>query len=373
MRYNTMPQIYAVSDFHLGGANRPKSNDAIIAFLDKLRSKKFDQLLLLGDVFDRWAHPIEVMPPEYLTLTSENSDVWKKIVSIAKEKRVLYFPGNHDFEIKKFKDVFSPVEVIDPSEYSQEFPELFAAHGNSVSLLDAEGASDKGDLPYPLGYFKVRFHHTESRISNVPLQYDRFVNRANSKVIRRLQKESSKKRLSKCELDCLLSFISDTILHGLRKDLEKGFPGESLDEIIIKVPDVSSKISFQYVLENYKGFAHRFYYEQFIPSILHADPLCVPWEKLMHAVDIFRTGGLGWYAKCVSEKYPYRLVLMGHTHLALSTLIPIESTSVGNGSRKVAYVNTGCWCSNPMGMPNTVAETSDRDIVLSAPNETVSF
>jgi Uncharacterized protein conserved in bacteria len=84
-------RILCVSDAHLftNTADREKT------LVDVLRREEYDELILMGDIYDFWFEYSGFIPSYAIKLTSE-------IVRMADSKKVYFLSGNHDAWVGKF-------------------------------------------------------------------------------------------------------------------------------------------------------------------------------------------------------------------------------------------------------------------------------
>lgn len=126
MSYQTDPRkIFCASDLHIG---YEKSNiGTIYKFLD-IASKKADELILCGDVFDMWRYPITDINKD-TPMSKRIIDISKSINNIAKNIPTTIIWGNHDYQlgknIDKYRDIFSNIRITDEFFYGN----MYFCHG----------------------------------------------------------------------------------------------------------------------------------------------------------------------------------------------------------------------------------------------------
>ncbi len=84
-------RILCLSDAHLSTNTRSREKSLI----EILRGENYDELILLGDIYDFWFEYEGFIPSYAIMLTSE-------IIRIAESKKVYFLSGNHDAWIGKF-------------------------------------------------------------------------------------------------------------------------------------------------------------------------------------------------------------------------------------------------------------------------------
>ena len=120
-----------IADAHY---NRPKSERALELLLEEIADGQIEtpQLFLLGDIFDALFGGVP-------HTAKENAEVIGLIEKIAKEKEVIYFEGNHDFQLHRF---FSKNIKVFPI---QRQPVMIKGNQKKICLAH-------GDFDAPFGY-----------------------------------------------------------------------------------------------------------------------------------------------------------------------------------------------------------------------------
>lgn len=113
-----------ISDVHLG------SRECKAEFLlDFLRSTECENLYLLGDIVDLWC----MKKKGSLYWPQAHNNVIRTILGKAKHNtRVIYIPGNHDYEFREYdKLVFGNVEIhLDYIHVTADRRKLYLTHGD---------------------------------------------------------------------------------------------------------------------------------------------------------------------------------------------------------------------------------------------------
>ena len=141
-----MCTIVSISDVHIKKAQDNPSR-LFLRFLDHEKTQQADIIVLLGDIFDLMIGPYS----EYLRKFQE---VFEKLNSLAKTKRVCYFQGNHDFHLKGL------------FKRQKKFPHL-----SRVEIY-------KTGQVFSLGQRRIYFEHgDDTEIENLPYKiYKMFLN-----------------------------------------------------------------------------------------------------------------------------------------------------------------------------------------------------
>ena len=177
-----------ISDVHIGaGRFSPESQDKdkyqydwdwlslqetenfmnFIRFLHSGYDGEYDTVVLLGDIFDNWVFPHDLVPPtmEELLKAEKNKQVVEELNELASKKKVYYVPGNHDMHASELiiKAHF-PNFVYCPVRFSSN--RLIAEHGHRYAMFNAPPRYSKNILGLPLGYFISRIEATKKAISD---------------------------------------------------------------------------------------------------------------------------------------------------------------------------------------------------------------
>jgi len=146
-------RFLVLSDLHLGahpGVHHDGVAEQAVAILEKARlNKTADVVVLNGDVFDNWAHPIDAKPPSWTVIMCQ-PDVEPftgELLNWGKEN-VWYVRGNHDFDVG---NLFNVTMFTEGTAYKQ----LWFEHGHRMDFFNAP---DPAGRKYPFGYFITRVH-----------------------------------------------------------------------------------------------------------------------------------------------------------------------------------------------------------------------
>ena len=167
-----------ISDIHIGDNsktcwyNKEFHEPYLKRTLEYVISKKdeFDELVILGDLFDFWTYPPEIQPPSVKKIIQENPNILGKNglldeVVTALKGNVTYVRGNHDINISQ-KD-------LDAIPYSNKNnwrilrkPDIYKknnctfSHGHLFTIFNAPEPSNR----IPVGHFVTRLiSHKVSR------------------------------------------------------------------------------------------------------------------------------------------------------------------------------------------------------------------
>ena len=177
-----------ISDIHLGDARSMgkttsypypypyvwfKDNIGILSkFLDEQVKSDVEQVVILGDLFDRWIIPTDEVPLtdfQAIYNNPDNEPVITALKKLAENHKLTYVPGNHDMifsntaqeqaGIQQFLKDFPEINYIvepDPTHGCYKNGTIVGEHGNYYTLFNAPDPWAKSDWFLPLGYFISR-------------------------------------------------------------------------------------------------------------------------------------------------------------------------------------------------------------------------
>lgn len=169
-------RIY-VSDIHMGAAKNPNSNydynwlgqneaDNFAAFINHLDKKDdVEELILLGDAMDNWVCPIDMVPPTFDEILTNNQKIVSALNFFSQDKKIVYMPGNHDMHmteeiLKKYLPKISfGGSAFNKSRYRTS--RLLAEHGSAYAMFNAPDPINDPRTRLPLGYFISRVAATK--------------------------------------------------------------------------------------------------------------------------------------------------------------------------------------------------------------------
>ena len=164
-------KIIVLSDIHVGTEfptvwyRRDFHEGYLIKVLDYIieNAASIRELVLLGDIFDFWLYPPDVMPPSFDLIIDANPNILGNNgklsqVLTALEGNVVFIPGNHDMNITqedldkiqnpKFKIKLGP-EIYQPDK------KIIFTHGHLFTIFNAPDMNTSLK-PLPIGYFVSR-------------------------------------------------------------------------------------------------------------------------------------------------------------------------------------------------------------------------
>lgn len=135
---------------------------SFVRFLHSGYDRTIDEVILLGDIFDNWVFPHDLVPPtmEELLTAEKNKAVVKELNQLANKTRVYYIPGNHDMHATTITiDKFFPKFIYCPVRFSSH--RLIAEHGHRYAMFNAPPRYSQNIMGLPLGYFISRVEATK--------------------------------------------------------------------------------------------------------------------------------------------------------------------------------------------------------------------
>lgn len=157
-----------ISDVHYDSRYR---RDDFLNFLDKIEANPPNQLILLGDIFDLLFGGIDYT-------IDNNRDIIKRIDELGKITEVIYFEGNHDFNLKK---LFSNIKLIPISQQPMKF------YFNRETILISHG-----DFSIKGIFFFYRRFIEKSFILSLLNRIDKLLGNRIIKKIERRQREKDR-------------------------------------------------------------------------------------------------------------------------------------------------------------------------------------
>lgn len=282
------------------------------------------ELVLLGDVFDLWLYPLNVVPSTVAQILAANPNITMALQQCVQNiPNVYYITGNHDMEVKAGDLVQlgaggKIIQLVTPEWYNEKYQnKRHLEHGNAVDMFNAPDNAGDTIGRYPLGFFITRLVATAQNQSAVWHELIALIQKFHG-----IHKTLGPEAIGVPSMGSLLVEIIITLLEklaGVQDSTRIRFSEPALDN--------------QYTVGNIKNHYGSLYNTWFskYPDI----------EEFLSAMLAgLVSDGLDWYAKkLLSGNAPPKVVVMGHTHHA-------ESSS--------GYDNDGCWCASSLGTGGTI-------------------
>jgi UDP-2,3-diacylglucosamine pyrophosphatase LpxH len=121
------------------------------------------ELVLLGDVFDLWLYPLDVVPWTVDQILAANPGITGALRQcVGNIPNVYYMNGNHDMDVtvadlEGLKSGNKSVQLVTPDQYGSIHQyQRRLEHGHAVDMFSAPDPADDTIQGYPLGYFIAR-------------------------------------------------------------------------------------------------------------------------------------------------------------------------------------------------------------------------
>jgi UDP-2,3-diacylglucosamine hydrolase len=129
----TKPNIYFLSDFHLGAPDYESSlvrEKKLVAFLDSIKDKA-SEIFIVGDMFDFWYEYKKVVPKGYVRLLGKLAELSDAGITMH------FFLGNHDMWMSGYfeKELNIPV-YHEPKVFERNGKKFFIGHGDGLGPGD---------------------------------------------------------------------------------------------------------------------------------------------------------------------------------------------------------------------------------------------
>lgn len=122
-----------ISDFHLGIPDNKKSRereDRIIRFLET-QEGLYDELFILGDMFDFWFEYKHVVPKGFVRIQAKLAAISDKGIPVH------FFTGNHDQWLRDyFQEELGMIVHTDPWSFERHGKKFFVGHGDGLGPGD---------------------------------------------------------------------------------------------------------------------------------------------------------------------------------------------------------------------------------------------
>ncbi len=328
-----------ISDIHISdGATyswfTPSRSDRLAAMLNMVANDpEVGELVLLGDIFDLWLYPVDVVPLTVSQILDRNPKVAAAFkVCVGAKSAVYYLNGNHDMAATQ-ADLADPrltsdgkqIRVITTDWYKQNCNSKWHfEHGHEGDMFNARDDSLETIGEYPLGYFITRLAATAGepkaacdKVRRVLTDFKRDLNPLH--MLSDLEQLSKGSFLVSTIINALVEYANEKTGKDLRDSAPLRLANPALDNVTIG--DVK---------QHYRGLFQRWVKKY--GRVAALDSMLATFED----------DGLDWWAHNLLSASPdLQVVAMGHTH----------SIRPAGGAGPAAnpdpnYYNDGCWCTD---------------------------
>jgi len=317
----TRNKTIVISDIHISNGAAyswflPPYPGCLTALLNQVAADpEVAELVLMGDVFDLWLYPVDVVPWSVAQILAANPAVTTAFQAcVASLPAVYYMLGNHDMEVTTadlapLGSGGKSVRMVTPEWYNGKYGNArHLEHGNAADVFNAPDTSGDTIGGYPLGFFITRLVASASNQGTLWSELQKLLQQI-------FGDHKTLKAMPHAELDAKLSTVVGVIIKLLAA---LGGVSETA-QIRFREPDLDKKYTVGDI-QNYYGSLFLTWFlrypnpKQFISALLAG----------------FLSDGLNWYGQLLLAQKPApQFVALGHTHHAL-----VEG----------AYDNDGCWC-----------------------------
>lgn len=160
-----------ISDCHMGAGKKwdwfsDEEGYKLIEFFEYITKRALTkgdvkEVVLLGDIFDLWVCPHNVVPHTFLNICEYHKEVFDAIKEMASKIKVIYINGNHDYQVtsEDIKIAFDGKVKHFGQRYQRG--NILAIHGHQYALFNKPDPKNGGPiLQIPLGYYITRLHTT---------------------------------------------------------------------------------------------------------------------------------------------------------------------------------------------------------------------
>jgi len=315
-----LQKTIVISDVHMSDGKDyswflPPCPAEVTAVLNRAATdSSVGELVLLGDVFDLWLYPLDIVPWTVSQIIGGNPSITKALQQCVQNLAYVYYlNGNHDMgvaagDLQPFSSGGKSMQLITPEWYKAKYQgRRHLEHGHGVDMFNAP--DDSGDTigGYPLGFFITRLVATapDRRAAGLALK-DLLQTRSATLQAMTLE-----------EID--VRALGPELVKAIIDLLKKKAGVDDSKPIRFSEPELDKKYTVGDIKNHYGSLLGT--WQQRYPNLIELA------KTMLVAVSAH---GLNWHAqKLLSGGAAPQVVLMGHTHHALS---------------KDEYENDGCWC-----------------------------
>ncbi|MCU1496895.1 MAG: hypothetical protein JWM47_848 [Acidimicrobiales bacterium] len=355
--------IVALSDVHLGTDGptvwyqRDVHEAHLVHVLDWVvaEAASIRELVLLGDIVDLWTYPGDELPPTFAEIAATHPVIFGREGKLAEvldalDGAVTYLRGNHDMTVTEAEvaTITSPgghhVRLVTDGPY---FPlgadaRLVMTHGHDFTLFNAPHPGNPW-APLPVGYFVTRAVATGWSRRLAPDQ-----------TVAHLVGQGAPNGIDLGKLGAVAAGLGAWSMTATVLDFVCSATGVTAADTY-RMPD-GTTATLDEVREAYASC-----WTDWVTA--HGGGLVGTSSAIRAALADLDGSYLGWFAQQLAFEVGAELVVMGHTHLPISTL----------AQSPIRYVNTGFDCpsapdrdapTNPQRSTFAVVDTGSMDALI---------
>src|ERR1039458_2855943 len=155
-----------MSDIHIGNGAAyswflPPYPDEVSAMFNQVANdSNVEELVLLGDLFDLWLYPLDVVPWTVAQIVEKYPSITQALRQCVHNKpHVYYMTGNHDMgvgiaDLEPFSAGGNGIHLVTPDWYNAKYQnQRHLEHGHGVDMFNAQDKSRDTIGGYSLGFF----------------------------------------------------------------------------------------------------------------------------------------------------------------------------------------------------------------------------
>jgi UDP-2,3-diacylglucosamine pyrophosphatase LpxH len=275
---------------------REKHEARLIKFLERYLSQnrsKLKDVVLLGDIFDTWACPVQKTPPTVDQIVLSNPYVINAFNEITSAgARLLFVEGNHDHDSDSTRERLTSLidDIIVAKHYLNG--RIYATHGNEYDIFNKLDYFTDPANGRPVGYFITRLSNTipggADALRNIPSYFDDLLEAA---------------------------FTRQNLFSSIIEALAEKAGLSDGDEIVLPF---AKTVSIRRLKEKYQQLDNLYATDQIMANLFERRYMDVPADRLCH-------------------ENQYKVVVFGHTH---NNYMDKDWLFVDDR----IYANTGSWC-----------------------------
>ena len=294
--------------------------ERFIKFLRTLYCKNIQEVILLGDIFDNWVFPHDLVPPtmDELITAEKNNNVVTELNKLSEKVSVFYVPGNHDMHATRaIMEKHFPKIIFCPEQFGAR--RLIAEHGHRYAMFNAPPQFSHNILGLPLGYFISRVEASKKAMTNSE-------GRAYQTYVDDFIEVVGRASLPQCVLEAVIEEAE------LDEDIEYKVKRKDGKEKPIPASDVK---------ETYKDI-----YDDWPTSLVSK-----------HRAVFAELDMLGPVADKLCKKGKYKVCIFGHSHKS-----EIDKDTWFVNDR--IYANAGYWCGGKCTFVEVEEKSNDYHVCL---------
>ena len=321
-RYSDESKSREIHKFEWDWLSEEETNnfERFIKFLRAVYCKNIREVILLGDIFDNWVFPHDLVPPtmDELITAEKNKNIVTELNELSEKVPVFYVPGNHDMHATRdtMKKHF-PQIIFCPEQFGAR--RLIAEHGHRYAMFNAPPQFSHNILGLPLGYFISRVEASKKSMTN------------------------SEGRAYRTYVDDFIEVVGRATLPQcvLEAVIEEAKLDEDIEYKVKRKDGEVKEISALDVKEKYKDI-----YDDWPTSLVSK-----------HRAVFAELDMLGPIADKLCKKGKYKVCILGHSHKS-----EIDKDTWFVNDR--LYANAGYWCGSKCTFVEVEEKSNDYNVPL---------